>query len=133
MIRRSLFVLVPLFSLLLSAPILTDVLPHEVRTGDYHWPFWLVGLAAALGVVAAPGYLAMVFRPLAARRCAVRRWWLRVSLVLALFSCIVGVGFTILAFWPIAILPLAAVAMCIRLLFLLEHPAPSEAQAQVLQ
>lgn len=125
MVRRMIFVLVPLTSLILSAPILTEVLPYEVRTGKYHWQFWLIGLAAASGVVAVPGYLAMVFRGKAAKESARRRLWMRLSLVLALLSCIVGVGFTILAFWPLAVLPVTAVGMCIRLLFLLGHTAAS--------
>jgi hypothetical protein len=114
-VRWFFFVGVPLVSLLLSAPILTEVLPFEVRSGDYHWQFWLVGLAAALALIAAPGYLYAVFRRSPAPLNTRRKWWLRASLSAASVASVIGTGFTILAFWPLAFLPLASLGMCIWL------------------
>ena len=121
MIRKVIYVLIPLMSLLLSAPIVTEVLPREVSSGEYHWQFWLIGLASALGLLSAPGYLAAVFRRSSSAGLSWKRWWLRLSLVLALLSCLVGVGFTVLAFWPVVVLPVAAAAMCVRLILILEQ------------
>lgn len=114
-VRWLFFVGVPLVSLLLSAPILTEVLPFEVRSGDFHWQFWLVGLAAALALVAAPGYLYLVFKRSPAPLTAPWKWWLRASLIAASLASLIGTGFTILAFWPLAILPLASLGMCVWL------------------
>lgn len=130
--RRSLaldlaFVSVPLLSLLLSAPIVSEVLLYEVRRGEYHWGFWLVGLAVATGLLAAPGYLRAVLTRDAPMRGSRELPWLRVSLVLGLLSSVLGAGFTLLAFWPLAALPLTAAAMCVRLLFGAHGPCASGA------
>jgi hypothetical protein len=114
-VRWLFFVGVPLVSLLLSAPILTEVLPYEARSGDYHWPFWLIGLAAALALVAAPGYLYAVFMRSPPPLTSPRKWWLRASLIAASVASLIGTGFTILAFWPVAVFPLASLGMCVWL------------------
>ena len=109
-------VAVPSLSLLMALPILTEVLPREVRSGEYHWQFWLIGLAALLGILSSAGYLEAVLKVGLQSRGSKREAWVRLSLVGAVLASLCGLVFSVIAFWPLALLPLLTAAMTLYML-----------------
>jgi hypothetical protein len=116
LVRDIAYVLIPLGGFVLATPILMSVLPWELETGEYHGEFWAIGLAAALGVVGAPGYLYILFRSASIDASAVGlRRWLVVSLAFAGIASIIAIPFTVILAWPLAIFPVATLSCCIEL------------------
>ena len=115
--RAVIYVLVPLSILLLAAAIVMSVLPWELKTGEFHWAFWAIGLAAGLGIFAAPGYVVALFKPShSADGAAGQRSWLIASLSVAVLAALVAIPCTLVLAWPLAILPVATCGFCIDLL-----------------
>jgi len=100
----------PALSLLLALPIVVYVLPHEIRSGDYHWPFWLIGAAVAVGVLSSAGYLRALSDATEARR-----EWVAWSLVGVMFASLVGIAGTVLLAWPLSLLPLVSTIVAVYL------------------
>jgi hypothetical protein len=120
----------PALSALLALPIVTSAIPAALRQGRLHPLLGTIGAAFLAGLIAAPGYIFAAFREkdLAALETA-GRLWIRASLVLALTASLVGFAGTVLAFWPLAILPFVTVVLCVKLSYrsirIWRHPAPT--------
>ena len=112
----SFLVLFPVASALLALPIVAGVLPYEVRTGEFHAAFWIIGFAFLGGLIAAPGYMYAASSPEGIARLSPRgRIWIRSSLLIGFLAALVGLVSTILAFWPLAVFPLGTAVMCLLL------------------
>lgn len=116
MLMKIVAIALPSLSLLMALPILTEVLPREVRSGEYHWQFWLVGMAALLGILSSAGYLEAVLKAGSQSRESRQQTWVRLSLVGAILASLCGVAFSVIAFWPLALLPLLTAAMALYML-----------------
>lgn len=97
-------------------PVVFGVLPYELTLRQYHFEFWLIGAAAAIGVLSAPAYLYVLFgggMETSAR--ALKRNVVRASLLSGAVAAVAAFIFTILAFWPLTIFPGLTLAMCLHL------------------
>jgi hypothetical protein len=89
-------VVFPLLSLLFATPIVTEVLPFELDSGQLHAQFWIIGVAAAAGVISAPGYLFALIRGVNVRHLGIGpRVWVLSSLGMAALACAAAVPFTL--------------------------------------
>ena len=116
-LQRVCCVSCPLISLLAAIPIITEVLPFEISSGEYHWEFWLVGGAVCAGLVAAPGYLYLVLSNPSCGYEPGTRIWLACSLMIGMLASLVGAGFTYLLFWPAIVFPATSAIICAWLLY----------------
>jgi uncharacterized membrane protein len=92
LIRALVFIVPPAIALWLAAPAAMALLPWDLRNVDSLDPVNALSLAYYLGVLAAPGYLyAFVARAAAWELSAFLRWWVRLSLGIAVICSLVGV------------------------------------------
>jgi hypothetical protein len=112
----SVLVLFPLASALLALPIAANVLPYEVRTGEFHAAFWVIGVAFLGGLIAAPGYIcAASSTGQIGHLSPLGRVWIRASLLVGFVAAVMGLVATLLAFWPLAVFPLGTAVICLLL------------------
>ena len=115
-LRLVAYVVFPALSGLLGLPIVTSAIPLALSQGRLHPVLGTIGAAFLAGVIAAPGYLFAGFREEdLATLNAVGRLWIRASLVLALAASLVGFASTVFAFWPLAVVPLVTIILCVEL------------------
>lgn len=117
-LANTVYCAVPLLAWALALPIVTEVLPYElVHPGERHWPFWLIGAAAALGLLSAPGYVTAVVRS-STDATSRPSTWIDLSLIAGASAAAIGVPATVLLAWPLALLPTTSLLFCLRLLHL---------------
>jgi hypothetical protein len=118
---RVLLVLVatlcPLVSLILALPILLAGSQSDYSNLRFQIFYWSLATVVSAGILAAPGYLVVLFHGARARLVPTRwRTLLRLSLILGAVAAVVGIGLTVLAFWWLALFPLVTFALCLWLL-----------------
>lgn len=125
---KATYLMAGAISLLLSAPIVTEVLPFEVRSGDYQPEFILIGLGVLLGIAGAPGYVYGLLLDERPRRSVTLRW-IQVSLAAVLVASVIGTFATsLLALW-LAVLPLVSAVSTIHIYLVLTRQ-PGEAESE---
>ena len=117
-IEALIYVACPLLCLFFAAPVVAMVLPVP-------WPSWLPSLEVPmavpvlLGVVAAPGYHFMLFR---GHKCgalpAQARLLTRASVSSGVLATLISLPFFVFLAWPLLVLPLTTLVLCLNLLLL---------------
>jgi len=118
---RLVAVLVPALGVLVGLPL--ALTPFEGDPRGIFGPYFLTALPVFAAMAAAPGYLICLFDAVGARASSrPRRWWIRVSLLVALAASIAGLwGATrMFLFGPPALVAL----LCVVLLWVRFERAP---------
>ena len=102
----------PAAALLLFSPVAVGMVPWNPYIRELHWTHFVLPLPFYVGLLAAPGFLYVVYvSPRSRELSTSRRWWLRVSLVAAMACSLAGVwGAYWMALFAVPSLPSLAIS-----------------------
>lgn len=104
-IISAVFFLAPAVAMLMALPLAAMLVGPDPR--PLTWVHWLLASPVVIGVLCFPGYAVAVIRHLhAEKQTPLRRWWIRLSLLGALYAALVGMagGYWMAMFFPPSLL-----------------------------